>query len=286
MSEIDLHTHSTASDGSLSPEELVRAGKKARLRALALTDHDTVSGLESAQRTGRITCLEVIPGCELSVQSPSGFMHIIGLWVSSGPSQLQSALDWMQEKRRQRNACMLEKLRLLGIAIEDREVKEEARGESVGRPHIAQVLVQKGIVSDLEQAFSQYLGSQGSAYIPKKKLTAEQAISVLKMDQATVILAHPYSLSMPNSEFSSELRRLQSLGLDGLEVYYPEHSPEQTAFFAAKAQELGLLLSAGSDYHGRIKPDIRLGVGRGDLNLPYSLLERMKEARAKQGLPI
>ncbi|MDZ7760994.1 MAG: PHP domain-containing protein [Desulfovermiculus sp.] len=285
MSEIDLHTHSTASDGSLTPDELVHAGKEAGLLALALTDHDTVSGLDLAVCTGKEIGLEVIPGCELSVQSTYGFMHILGLWVSPRPSSLQTALDWMQDKRWQRNEKMLAALRSLGISIENTEVKEEARGESVGRPHIAQVLVRKGVVGDMQEAFVRFIGSNGSAYIPKVKLTAGQAISALKGDQATVILAHPYSLDREAEELESELRRLKSLGLDGVEVYYPDHNPEQTDLFARLTTKLDLLPSGGSDFHGRIKPDIRLGVGRGDLSLSYGLLEKMKTARRMQGLP-
>ncbi|MBS3780181.1 MAG: PHP domain-containing protein [Desulfovermiculus sp.] len=286
MSEIDLHTHSTASDGSLDPDELVQAGKKAHLSALALTDHDTVSGLELAMRTGQEIGLEVIPGCELSVKAPTGFMHILGLWVSPGPSSLTTALDWMQDMRRQRNEQMLARLRSLGISIEIDEVKEEARGESVGRPHIAQVLVHKGVVQDLEEAFAHFIGSAGAAYIPKVKLNSGQAISALKSDQATVILAHPYSLDLQALELESELIRLRDLGLDGLEVYYPDHSPEQTELYARLAQKLDLFISGGSDFHGRIKPDIRLGVGRGDLILPYSLVEKMKDSRRMQELPV
>jgi hypothetical protein len=286
MSEIDLHTHSTASDGSLHPDELVHAGKKNHLSALALTDHDTVSGLELAMRTGQEIGLEVIPGCELSVQAPAGFMHILGLWVSPGPSSLKTALDWMQDTRRQRNEKMLARLRSLGISIEIDEVKEEARGESVGRPHIAQVLVRKGVVADLEEAFAHFIGSTGAAYIPKVKLTSGQAISALKSDKATVILAHPYSLELQALELESELVRLKTFGLDGLEVFYPDHSQEQTELFARLAQKLDLFISGGSDFHGRIKPDIRLGVGRGDLILPYSLVEKMKISRRMQGLPV
>ncbi|MFO7878022.1 MAG: PHP domain-containing protein [Desulfovermiculus sp.] len=286
MSEIDLHTHSTASDGSLTPSELVSAGKKAGLRALALTDHDTISGLDMALRTGKERDLEVIPGCELSVHCSHGFMHILGLWVSTRASRLHALLDWMQEKRRQRNQKMLSSLRSLGIAIAENEVKAEAKGESVGRPHLAQVLVRKGVVDSLEEAFTHFLGSTGQAYIPKVKLTAGQAILALKHDQATVILAHPYSLDLGATELATELSRLKGLGLDGLEVYYPEHTPEQTRLFARLAREQNLLISGGSDFHGQIKPDIELGRGRGNLDLPYTLLEDIKMARHKQGLPV
>jgi hypothetical protein len=286
MSEIDLHTHSTASDGSLTPRELVYAGKKVGLLALALTDHDTISGLDMALRTGKERDLEVIPGCELSVHCSSGFMHILGLWVSTQGSRLHAVLDWMQEKRRQRNQKMLSSLRSLGIAIEENEVKAEAKGESVGRPHLAQVLVRKGVVNSLEEAFTRLLGSSGQAYVPKVKLTAGQAISALKHDQATVILAHPYSLNLKTPQLASELSRLKDLGLDGLEVYYPEHTPEQTSLFFRLAREQNLLVSGGSDFHGHIKPDIELGRGRGNLDLPYTLLEDIKVARRRQGLPV
>jgi hypothetical protein len=286
MSEIDLHTHSTASDGSLSPEELIRAGRLAGLQALALTDHDTVSGLHRAIRAGREHGLEVIPGCELSVQSPKGFMHLLGLWLPLGPTKLQAALVWLQDMRRQRNEQILAALRSLGISIAEREVKEQAKGESIGRPHIAQTLVRKGVVDSIEQAFAQFVGSTGQAYVPKVKLSAQQAVSILKQEQATVILAHPYSLRMPSQEFAAHLQHMQAMGLDGLEVYYPEHTAEQTRLYASLAQAMNLVLSGGSDFHGRIKPDISLGTGRGGLDLPYSLVEKMKAARRRQGLPV
>ena len=284
MSDIDLHTHSTASDGSLTPRELILAARQAGLRALALTDHDTTSGLREAVHAGRDIGVEVIPGCELSVSSPSGHMHLLGLWIPEHPQWLLTLLERVRGLRRERNDQMLAALRTLGIAIDHNEVKAAAGGESIGRPHIAQVLVDKGVVPDFDQAFHELIGSQGAAYVPKAKLTPGEAISALKKEQATVILAHPFSLGMSQKAFLKHISELKERGLDGLEVYYPEHSPEQTAFFARTARELGLVPSGGSDFHGRIKPGIHLGTGRGGLDLPYALLSRIKDRRRQMGL--
>ncbi|MBT8764496.1 PHP domain-containing protein [Desulfohalobiaceae bacterium Ax17] len=284
MPEIDLHTHSTASDGTLTPTELVRLAKKQGLKAIALTDHDTIRGLASALQAGKELGLEVIPGCELSVDYPDGIMHILGLWLRPEAEQLDAALRSLQAKRNKRNELMIAKLQDLGLDITYAEVKELAGGGSVGRPHLAQVLMKKGIVPSIQEAFNKYLGPRGSAYVPKQKLTPEEAISLLKKEQATVILAHPFSLNLHLPALEKELVQLKKLGLDGVEVLYSEHTPDQTAAYLYLCQELDLLVSGGSDFHGTIKPHIALGTGKGNLDIPYSLLEKIKTRRQEQGL--
>ncbi len=286
MSEIDLHTHTTASDGTLSPKDLVLEAKKAGLKAIAITDHDTTSGLKEAKEMEKLVQVEVVAGCELSVEYPKGQMHIIGLWLPIEPKELNSYLEFLRDKRHYRNQQILDKLRKENIVISYEEVMEVAKGESVGRPHIATVLIQKGFVSSVQEAFDKYLGPNGKAYVPKIKLKPKQAIELLKKEKATVILAHPFSLNLDPVELKKELIRLKDWGLDGIEVFYSEHSEQQTKLYLDLAKKLDLLVSGGSDFHGGVKKDIKLGVGKGNLNLPYSILEKLKEDRVKKGLPI
>ncbi|MDQ7032259.1 MAG: PHP domain-containing protein [Desulfonauticus sp.] len=282
MSEIDLHTHSTASDGTLSPTELVALAKKLGLKAIALTDHDTLAGLEEALKAGEEFGIEVIPGCELSVHF-KGITHILGLWLKPDALALEQAFRYLHQKRAERNILIVEKLQKLGFAITYEEVEAKAKG-TVGRPHIAQVLVEKGLVSSLEQAFCEYLGPRGKAFVPKEKFTPEKAIQILKQEGATVILAHPISLGLEGEELKKDIMRLKEWGVEGIEVFYSEYTSEQTQFFVRLARELHLLASGGSDFHGQNKPHIQLGKGLGNLHLPYSLLENLKANRAKQGL--
>ncbi|MFP4167912.1 MAG: PHP domain-containing protein [Desulfonatronovibrionaceae bacterium] len=285
MPEIDLHTHSTASDGTYSPKELVELAIRKGLRALALTDHDTTAGLNTALNAARKGGLEFVPGCELSVVYP-GTMHIVGLWIPPRAPILNKALNDLREKRHNRNQIIVDKLASLGIDITYDEVRELAGEASVGRPHLARVLVQKQAVDTVQQAFDDFLGPKGQAYVPKEKLTPEKGIELLKKEGATVILAHPITLDLDKKTLRRELTRLKQVGLDGMEVYYSEHPPKHTEMYRGLCQELDLLPSGGSDFHGAVKPDIHLGIGRGNLDIPYSLLETMKKRRREQGLPV
>ncbi|MFO7816092.1 MAG: PHP domain-containing protein [Thermodesulfobacteriota bacterium] len=285
MPEIDLHTHSTASDGTYTPTELVELAVKTELKAMALTDHDTTGGLDEALEAARNTQLELIPGCELSVIYP-GTMHIVGLWVKPDAPVLNKALKELRDKRHNRNRIIVDKLASLGIDITYDEVRDLAGEASVGRPHLARVLIDKKVVGTMQQAFDKYLGPTGRAYVPKDKLTPEKAIELLKREQATVILAHPFSLNLDEKTLRRELQRLKSIGLDGMEVYYSEHGPERIKRYKKICEEFDLLISGGSDFHGSVKPYIRLGYGKGNLNIPCSLLEAMKKQRREQGLPV
>lgn len=285
MSEIDLHTHSTASDGTYTPFELVRLARNINLKAIALTDHDTTGGLNEALNAANEMDMEVIPGCELSVEF-QGVMHIVGLWLEPDAPRLNRSLLELRNKRNARNEIIIEKLQGHGIAITYEEVRNLAGDASIGRPHICRILMNKGIVSSVQEAFDRYLGPGGKAYVPKEKFNPEKAISILKDEQATVILAHPFSLNLQHDELRKELYRLKDMGLDGMEVFYPEHTPEQSRFYSSLCAELDLLPSGGSDFHGSVKPHIKLGKGRGKLKLPYSLLQAIKNKRIQQGLKV
>lgn len=282
MSEIDLHTHSTASDGTYSPRELVYLAHKKGLKALALTDHDTVKGLKEALRAAQECGLELVPGCELSVNF-KGITHILGYYLNPEAPFLQEKLTYLRQKRHSRNEQIVAKLNELGIEITYAEVKAKAKG-SVGRPHLAQVLIEKKVVHSVQEAFDLYLGPQGKAFVPKEKFTAQTAIEILKKEKASVVLAHPFSLNLPPEELFLELKKLKEMGLDGVEVFYTEHSPKLTKIYLEMAQKLDLIPTGGSDFHGQVKPDISLGKGKNNLNLSYTLLANLKEKRQQQGL--
>jgi predicted metal-dependent phosphoesterase TrpH len=284
---IDLHTHSTASDGTLSPTELVRQAKDSGLDAIALTDHDTFSGVDEAMAAGRELGIEVIPGCELSLESPegAGWMHVVALWLPPDPTELKAAFDWVIEGRANRNHEIVDKLRTLGINITYEAVAARAKG-TVGRPHFAQELLALGVVSSIDEAFKVWLGDNGRAYIPKRKLSPQKAFSILNAVGATSILAHPFALGLRDPEAEALFRDLMDLGLDGIEVYYSEHDEAQTKTYKAMAEKLGLLVSGGSDFHGSVKPKIKLGTGKGGLHVPTELLDAMKAHRKSKGLPI
>lgn len=283
---IDLHTHSTASDGSLRPAALVQQAHEAGLSAVALTDHDTSAGLEEAVQAGKDLGIEVIPGCELSVVSPAAKMHILGLWLPVKPLGLMDSLEKLNRLRHERNVVIVEKLQKLGIDITYEEVKERAGEGSVGRPHIAGILFDKGYVTSIQESFTRFLGPRGKAYMPKTVLSAAEAVGLLKQEGATVMMAHPFLNGLNLDQVASECIRLREYGMDGLEAYYTEHSPSQQQGLLQLASRLEMQVSGGSDFHGTPKPSIRLGVGKGGLSIPDSVLDTLKAHRAAQGLQV
>jgi len=280
-----LHTHSTASDGTLSPSELLQAAKDAGLEAIALTDHDTTGGLAEAMGKANALGIEFIPGCELSVVSPFGNMHILGYWIPAQDSKLSRALETLRFRRHERNHLIMAKLDALGMEMSYEDVLAVAGGDAVGRPHIARVMHEKGYVNSVNEAFRIYLDSDGKAYVPKEKLGPRQAIELLKSVNATVVLAHPFLLGLQSPDLRGVARQLRDYGLDGLEAYYTMHRRDQTETYLRIARDLGLLVTGGSDFHGFVKPDVRLGVGFGDLCVPFELLTEMKEHRRRHNLP-
>ena len=285
MQFIDLHTHSQASDGTDSPAQLVRNAHEKGLAAVAMTDHDTVSGLDEGEATARELGLEFVRGCELSTSTELGEMHVLGLWLPRQLDPLLERLVYLRGKRSERNVRIVEKLQGLGVEITLDEVLRLARGESVGRPHIAAVLVRKGYVHDVSEAFREYLGYYGRAYLPKEVLRPEEAVSVLSSLGATVCLAHPLLQKLPEGWLEAFIERLLPCGLTAIEAYHSEHTQADSRRCLELARHYGLTISGGSDYHGTNKPRIRLGTGYGSLRVPYSVLERLREMRARRGLP-
>ncbi len=280
MKTCDLHTHSTASDGSDTPSELIHLAKEADLAAIALSDHDTVDGLVEAEREARSIGMEFIPAVELSCQFHKGNMHLLGYYIDMKDQEFLKVLARVQAARAERNPKILAKLQELGISITMEELKEMASGGQIGRPHIARALVKKGAVRDVGQAFEKYLKRGGKAYAPKSILSPAEAISAVLKAGGIPVLAHPFSLKADTTEeLQSIIIDLKSKGLQGVECIYSEHSPEFTQQLIQITRALDLAVTGGSDYHGKAKPYIKLGRGKGSLTIPYSCVEELKAIR-------
>jgi predicted metal-dependent phosphoesterase TrpH len=288
---VDLHTHTTASDGTDTPSELVRAAVAAGLAAVAVTDHDTVAGLDEAEAAGaeaagRGQAIEVIRGCELSTGSVCGELHILGLWLPRNVETLEAALKIARERRGMRNRLIVDKLTALGLPMDYDAVLAEAGGEAVGRPHIARAMVRRGHVPDARTAYDRYLRSGAPAFVPKETLSAPEAVRLLADLGATAALAHPLLVRAPRSELEACIVDLRAHGLTALEAFHADHSQADEAYVRALARRLGLCITGGSDYHGRLKPAVKLGRGRGGMRVGPDVLEALKQMRLDQGLPV
>ena len=273
---IDLHTHTSASDGTFSPEDLVDLAVKKNVKVLAITDHDTISGLSAAKKRAQDYDIEIVGGCELSCSEKSGWMHILGLFLFDESYKLQNFFSQMQINRGKRNLQMVEKLDSLGIVISYDEVFAKAKG-TIGRPHIGSILMEKKIVSSMDEVFSKYLGSQGLAYFPKEDLPTKDAIEAIHEAGGIAVLAHPFKLGKNLQKIYEKVKILKEEGLDGIEVFYPEHSWQFTQDMISLARKLDLVSSGGSDFHGTTKPKIDLGIGKGSLHIPAEILEPMRK---------
>jgi len=278
---IDLHSHTSSSDGTLSPKELVELARSEGLRAIAITDHDTVAGLPEALEHGKDVGIEVIPGVELSIEydlPDNGHMHVLGLFIDIRSGALNDGLGWLRQKREERTPRILSILNNHGVEINAADVKEEAGEGSVGRPHIARAILKKGYASSIQEVFDHYLKKGALAYVSKEKFPPDNAIQMILDSGGLPILAHPRSLNLAETELRELILKMKLKGLKGIEAYYSGHSIEQTSLYLSMAEVYGLLVSGGTDFHGENKPDIRLGTGLGNLKIPYSLVDRMKEA--------
>jgi predicted metal-dependent phosphoesterase TrpH len=278
----DLHTHTTASDGSDHPAELIENAGRAGLAAVAVTDHDTIDGLPAALAAGGELGIEVLPGVELSLLSPSGSMHLLGYLIAPDAPVLSEVLARVQSARSARNPLILERLGALGLPIAFQELEEMAEGGQIGRPHIARAMVKHGYVGTVGEAFARYLKKDAPAYVPKSILTPEEAIEAVHRAGGLAVLAHPISLGIqPLSGLDEMVAEWTDRGLDGIECYYTEHDPETTARCLELCRRYDLVPTGGSDYHGKAKPQVRLGRGRGSLRVPYRCVEELKERHSR-----
>ncbi|HEX5696570.1 MAG TPA: PHP domain-containing protein [Acidimicrobiia bacterium] len=277
---VDLHTHSTASDGSEGPTALVEKASALGLTALALTDHDTLEGIAEAETAASAADLELIPGTELSLDH-HGAMHLVVLWLEPGPGPLQDRLASLQHGRHARNLAIVTLLDALGMPVSIDEVMEEAGSGSVGRPHIAAVMMRKGYVGSVAEAFDLWLGAGRPAYAGRPRLSPEEAIGLAIDSGGVPVLAHPHTLGINRAEEMADLLdRLRNAGLVGLEAACAGYRSHEREGYADLARRFGLVASGGSDYHGRYKPGLELGTGYGDLVVRETVVD---ELRARRG---
>lgn len=284
MSYCDLQLHSTHSDGTETPRRIVELAREAGLKAIALTDHDTTTGLPEAHAAGRELGVEVISGVEITCEYGGKSMDMLGYCFDSGADQLQAELSRIQEGRRQRNLEIIGKLNALGHDITYEEVAAEADkadGKIVGRPHFATVMIRKGIVTERQEAFDKFLAEGGAAYVQKLAVSPQECVQMLKAAGGLAVLAHPKLVRFPKDKTIRDLLGdLKDAGLVGLECYYSLHSDEETAMYLELAREYGLLVTGGSDFHGGNKPEISVGIGMGNLRVPYECAAALRDYRA------
>ena len=277
---VDLHVHSNASDGTESPSEVVRLAASAGLTAIALTDHDTLEGVDEAREEAGSRQIELIPGVELACEWDRGGLHIVVLFLEPGEGPLQDRLGELRRARHCRNRALAQCLAGLGIEIEYAEVVEEAGEGSVGRPHFAAVMQRKGYVPDIATAFRSYLGAGAPAYVPRRLLPPDEAIALALQSGAIPVLAHPHTLGLDTSaEYAATYRRLAGYGLVGVECFYGDYSPAVRLDLERSVRSFGLLPSGGSDFHGDYKPGLQVGTGRGDMLVPDRVLVDLRDAR-------
>lgn len=277
---VDLHLHSNVSDGTDAPETIVRLAAAAGLSALALTDHDTLAGIATARRAAAEHAIRLIPGTELSVNWSTGTMHMLVYFLEPGPGPLQDRLAELVAARDVRNEEILVRLERHGIHLTVEEVLAEAGGGVVGRPHIAAVMVAKGYVGDMAMAFDVWLASGRPGYVPRRRLEAVEAIELANASGALPVIAHPHTLGIAAEDFQGAFSQLAAAGLAGIEAHYAEYDRPLRRHLADICKALGIVATGGSDYHGRYKPGLAVGVGRGDLNVPDEVVDRLEQARA------
>jgi len=275
---IDLHIHSTMSDGTMSPSEIVDLAHKKGLSCIALTDHDTVSGNQEAQERGDVVGLDVISGMELSVSFEEFNVHLLGYLVDSEDVSLLRSLHTLQEARETRNCEILQILEASGIHITEKELQKVSGTGQTGRPHIAKILMEKKVVRSMDEAFEKYLGRDGSAYVSRFVLDIKSAVDVIHQAGGLAVVAHPYHLLKNDMTSGEILLRLKELGVDGIETYYPTHSRQFRKQLIKLAEKYGLLLTGGSDYHGTIRRGTTLAGGKG-VSVPDELVDIMRRTR-------
>ncbi|MCL2192009.1 MAG: PHP domain-containing protein [Treponema sp.] len=280
---IDLHTHSTASDGDLSPQDLVRAAKKRGIGVLALTDHDTLGGLEAAAQEARTQDIGFVPGIEISISwaggegisglGPGGEMHLLGLGLHSPSPGFLAAISELSKRREARNRNILDRMHELSIDATWEEVLEVSGGHSIGRPHFATLLIRRKIVRNQEQAFARYLGIGKPLYVPKVGLAFDQATALIRESGGIPVLAHPMSLFVAWGRLPDLIKALKDRGLMGLEAWHPTTKPKSCRRLEALALDLGLHVTEGSDFHGNAWPDRKLGCSNKGREISSDLLK-------------
>lgn len=274
---VDLHIHSTASDGTHSPSVILEMAQSLGLSAISLTDHDTLQGVILARSAGIPDSLAFLNGVEISAAYPerypgAGSFHILGYGVRTDDPELNRELARLRDSRKNRNPAIIKKLNDLGFAITLDAVSALSGKVQIGRPHIARALVEKGYVDSVDQAFDCYLGTDKPAYVDRYRLRCETAIAAIQKAGGLAVMAHPALIQpLTDQPLAELLALLKQMGLAGIEAYYPIHSPEQTQAYLDLARQYDLVPTGGTDFHGGPKPDIQIGVGKGDFCVPHAV---------------
>lgn len=274
---VDLHIHTTASDGTASPAQAVATAKELGLAAIAITDHDSVSGVAKAQGEGQALGVEVIAGIEISADYQGNKAHILGYFIDPSSEALRPALDWAVNEREERNRIIVASLAADGFDISIEALAAAYPDSVLGRPHMAEHLMKKGYVSSVKEAFDKYLGEGRPYYRGKRRIPMDQAVALIGQAGGIASLAHPLQYGYDGAALERFIATAKSVGCAALEAYYSEHSPREQAWLLETAARYGLGVSGGSDYHGDRKPHIQMGSGiENGLRVPYSVLEGLK----------
>lgn len=272
---IDLHLHSTCSDGSETPARVVELAAAAGCSAIALTDHDGLVGITEARGRAASLGIGFVPGCEVSCAFSPGAMHVLGYFAEPGEGPMQDELARLREDRAKRNERLVRRLQDLGLPVSFEEVRALAGSSVVGRPHFAAVLVANGAAASVQDAFDRLLAKGAPGYVPKARIDFATFVARARGSGAVTVLAHPLSLGLERAGLDGVVSELAEAGLAGMECYYSRYSPEERAGLAEMAKRHDLVATGGSDFHGRFKPDISVGVGTGDLEVPDSVLAEL-----------
>jgi 3',5'-nucleoside bisphosphate phosphatase len=254
----DLHLHTQASDGDLSPEGIASYAQSAGLDAIALTDHDTIAGTRSSDEMARKYGLRIIPGVEISISYDPGTLHILG-YFPSYPGEFEKILERLQLARVVRLPRIIERLNALGMDISCSDITDISKGGQIGRPHVAKALMKKGYVRDFEEAFARYLGKGKPAYVEKDRMCSGEAIDAIQAAGGLPVLAHPFTLGLGRDELKAFIQGLKEQGLQGIEIFYPDHTKPQKKLFRELAQELDLVPTGGTDFHSPLPGGIMPG---------------------------
>lgn len=278
MSQVDLHIHSTASDGKFSPEAIVGKAAELGLKVIALTDHDTVDGIPPALEAARaFPELRFIPGVEISTDLADGEAHVLGYFIDHTSRELDSALEKFRDSRQGRARGMVAKLGALGMDIDWQRVREIAGDGSIGRPHIARAMLEKGYITAFEEAFDKYIGHGGPAYVEREKMTPEAAVGLILRSRGLPVLAHPFTVKEPEAM----VVKLKAAGLVGIEAYYKDNTAEETEAMLGLAEKYGLIATGGTDYHGiGDSSEVMLG----GVEVPLEAAERLIALAGEQAL--
>lgn len=276
---VDLHVHSNKSDGSISPSDLISEARKKGLTAFALTDHDTVEGIEEAIKAAENEDVRVIPGIELSTEYEGKDIHIVGLFIDKEQPAFRKKIQEFVDSRILRNQKMCQKLTEAGCPLTYEELVGEFPDSVITRAHYAQILLKKGYTKSLKEAFERYIGDRGPCFVPREKITPEDGIKLILSAKGIPVLAHPLLYKMGEERLQKLIDRLKNAGLQALEAIYSTYTPSEEKQMCELAKRNGLLISGGSDFHGNAKPGLEIGTGYGKLYVPEEILSNLEKRR-------